>query len=237
MSSIAPSLLRTRVSNCCLLQVSSLRLARSNDLGADLTALVTRERSRWNIETIFRDTKQFAGLEACQCWVDQAMVRHVGLVLLTFVVLQMLRVDLEETVGSVKERWQLEVARNHESPPAPLKACPTHLKATAQVLSLSAILLRVDQATNIPGVMNAVKNTLREAHRLPLGKADDFAVGSNQRLIDSAREQADFLNRILAALTAAALATGVSVSVGVLFGFYPAYRAQRLGPIGALRHE
>jgi hypothetical protein len=36
-------------------------------------------------DAFFRDTKQFAGLEACQCRVDQAMVRHVvGLVLLAF---------------------------------------------------------------------------------------------------------------------------------------------------------
>ena len=103
----------------------------TNDLKADLTSIVQRKRSRWSIETIFRDTKQFAGLEACQCWADQAMVRHVGLVLLTFVVLQMLRADPAETVGSVKERCQLEVARDNELPPAPLNACPSHLRVTA----------------------------------------------------------------------------------------------------------
>lgn len=103
----------------------------SNDLRADLTSMVLRKRSRWSVETIFRDTKQFAGLEACQCWVDQAMVRHVGIVLLSFVVLQMMRLDPDEPVGAVKERWQLEVIRNREQPPAPLKACPPHLRATA----------------------------------------------------------------------------------------------------------
>lgn len=103
----------------------------TNDLKADLTSIVRRKRSRWNVETIFRDTKQFAGLEACQCWADQAMVRHVALVLLTFVVLQMLRADPAESVGSVKERWQLEVARDNELPPAPLKACPAQHRLTA----------------------------------------------------------------------------------------------------------
>lgn len=103
----------------------------SNALAADLTTLVRRKRSRWSIETIFRDTKQLAGLEACQCWVDQAMVRHVGLVLLTFVVLQQLRVSSKETVGGVKERWQLALTQNGESPPPPLKACPPQLRATA----------------------------------------------------------------------------------------------------------
>jgi hypothetical protein len=38
----------------------------SNDLVCDLTTMVVRKRSRWSVETIFRDSKQFAGLEACQ---------------------------------------------------------------------------------------------------------------------------------------------------------------------------
>jgi hypothetical protein len=103
----------------------------SNDLRADLTTLVVRKRSRWAVETIFRDSKQLAGLEACQCWVDQAMVRHVALVLLTFTVLQILRAHPTETLGQVKERWQLTIARDGELPPAPLKACPPHLRLTA----------------------------------------------------------------------------------------------------------
>jgi SRSO17 transposase len=103
----------------------------SNDLWADLTTLVLRKQARWSIETIFHDSKQYAGLGACQCWVDQAMVRHVALVLLTFVVLQLLRRDPSEPVASVKERWQLAVVRQGEAPPPPLRACPAHLRATA----------------------------------------------------------------------------------------------------------
>lgn len=103
----------------------------TGELDADLTMVVMRKRSRWSIETIFRDTKQFGGLEACQCWVDQAMVRHVGLVLLTFVVLQMMRRSPTESVGLVKERWQLAVTQHGQPPPPPLKAAPAHLRATA----------------------------------------------------------------------------------------------------------
>jgi hypothetical protein len=93
--------------------------------------VVERKHSRWSVETIFRDTKQYAGLGACQCWTDQAMVRHVALVLVGFVVLQQLRVDRTESLAAVKERWQLALTRQGEPPPAPLKACPTHLRVTA----------------------------------------------------------------------------------------------------------
>lgn len=103
----------------------------TNALQADLTTIVERKRRRWPIETLFRDSKQFASLEACQCWVDQAMVRHVALVLVTFVVLQLLRQATDEPVASVKERWQLACIRDGEVPPPPLRACPVELRPTA----------------------------------------------------------------------------------------------------------
>jgi DDE superfamily endonuclease len=103
----------------------------TNDLAADLTGVVARKHSRWSVETIFRDTKQHAGLGACQCWTDPAMVRHVGLVLLGFVVLQHLRTHPSESLAAVKERWQLAVTRQGDHPPAPLKACPAQLRTTA----------------------------------------------------------------------------------------------------------
>ncbi len=103
----------------------------SNDRMLDLTTVVRRKRSRWSVETVFRDSKQFAGLEACQWWVDQALVRHVCLVFLTFVILQLLRATPDESVGAVKERWQLAVIRDGAAPPEPLRACPPELRPTA----------------------------------------------------------------------------------------------------------
>lgn len=93
----------------------------TNDRQTDLTTIVQRKRSRWDIETLFRDGKQFAGFAACQCRVPQTMVRHVAFVLLTYVVLSQLKLDPSETVGEVKERLQLRVVTNDASPPPPLK--------------------------------------------------------------------------------------------------------------------
>jgi len=103
----------------------------SNAIGLDLTTMVVRKGSRWSVETVFRDSKQFAELEACQCWVDQAMVRHIALVLLTFVVLQVLRRAPDEPVGTVKERWQMAVIQDGERPPTALRACPVELRVCA----------------------------------------------------------------------------------------------------------
>ena len=77
---------------------------------------------------VVRDSKQLAGLGACQCWTDQALVRHVALVFLTFVVLQLLRREPQETVGAVKARWQGEVLRAGQTPPQPLRAAPPELR-------------------------------------------------------------------------------------------------------------
>ncbi len=96
----------------------------TNERTTDLSELVRRKRSRWRIETIFRDTKQVAGLAACQGWVDQATVRHVALVCLTFVAPQLLRRDPQETVGAVKARWHDDVLRDGQAPPPPLRATP-----------------------------------------------------------------------------------------------------------------
>jgi hypothetical protein len=112
--------------------------------------VVARKRSRWSIETIFRDTKQYAGLGACQCWTDAAMVRHVALVLVGFVVLQRLCLDPSEGLGAVKERWQLATTGQGEPQPTPLRACPAHLRMTAKLLSVRGTFLRIADLRSQP---------------------------------------------------------------------------------------
>lgn len=79
----------------------------TNALRCPPQEVLRRKKSRWDAEESFRDAKQLAGLEACQARVSQAMERHVALVLLSLVVLQLLKQDPSETTGHVKERFQL----------------------------------------------------------------------------------------------------------------------------------
>ena len=103
----------------------------TNQLTDDLTTIVSHKRSRWAIETLFRDTKQFSALSACQCRTDQAWVRHVAAALLAFAVLQSLRRCPEETLGTVKERLQRQAFLADARPPDSLKARAPLIYATA----------------------------------------------------------------------------------------------------------
>ena len=99
----------------------NVEVVATNDLDRDLTTLVLRKRSRWSIETLFRDAKQFSGLAACQCRVDQALVRHVAFVLIAFILLQCLRLHPKETLGEVKDRLQRELITGGLPAPVPLR--------------------------------------------------------------------------------------------------------------------
>jgi hypothetical protein len=107
----------------------NIEVLATNDLDSDLTTIVLRKRSRWSIETLFRDAKQFSGLAACQCRVDQALVRHVAFVLIGFVILQRLRLHPKETLGEVKDRLQREAMTGGLPAPKPLrgKVATVHL--------------------------------------------------------------------------------------------------------------
>jgi hypothetical protein len=109
----------------------NIEVLATNDLDTDLTTIVLRKRSRWSIETLFRDAKQFSGLTACQCRSDQALVSHVAFVLLSFILLQRFRQFPEETLGVVKERLQMQVFTGGLRPPAPLRGKVADYQLTA----------------------------------------------------------------------------------------------------------
>jgi len=55
--------------------------------------LVSRYRSRWNIEVFFRNCKQHFGLSACQAQMMPQVILHVHMVFLAYVLTQLLMVD------------------------------------------------------------------------------------------------------------------------------------------------
>jgi hypothetical protein len=99
-----------------------LDLILTNALQQDLCTIALWKRSRWDIETLFRNAKQLTGLTACQCRVPQAMVRHVTLVFFTCFVLDLLNTDLSQTTDGIKQQLQLQVITQGLRPPAPLQA-------------------------------------------------------------------------------------------------------------------
>ena len=96
--------------------------------------MLQRKSSPWQIEIIFRDSKQYTGLGASQRWVDRAMACHVAFVWLTFVVLQMLRRNAREPIASVKECYQVAMAQNCELWPPPFKTYPPELRTTNPII-------------------------------------------------------------------------------------------------------
>lgn len=94
----------------------------TNAFHQDLATIVLWKRSRWDIETLFRNSKQLAGLASCQCRAPQAVVRHVALVFFTCLVLDLLKVDPSQTTDGSKQMLQLQVITQGLCPPAPLMA-------------------------------------------------------------------------------------------------------------------
>jgi hypothetical protein len=94
----------------------------TNALQQDLCTIVLWKHSRWDIETLFRNSKQLAGLASCQCRAPQAVVRHVTLVFFTCFVLDLLKTDPSQTTDGSKQQLQLQVITQGLQPPVPLQA-------------------------------------------------------------------------------------------------------------------
>jgi len=88
----------------------------TNALGCPPLEVLRRHKSRWDAEEGFREAKQLAGLEAPQARAHQAAERHVALLLLSLVAIQVLRRDPSETAGQVKERFQLMAIATRQEP-------------------------------------------------------------------------------------------------------------------------
>jgi transposase len=78
------------------------------DLGASAPQILLRYRSRWAIETVFRDIKQNLNFETCQARALTMQESHIALSLFAFVVLELqpalsFNNTVAQTIGEKKE--------------------------------------------------------------------------------------------------------------------------------------
>jgi hypothetical protein len=104
------------------------------------------------------------------CWSDAAKVHHVAWSCWAWSSCTAAPAPAEP-LAQVKERWQVTVTGQGELPPPPLKACPAHLRATAQLLSRRGLLVflvglhfLVSISPSRQGSTNAIKLLSHRTH-------------------------------------------------------------------------
>ena len=107
---------------------------------------------------------------------------------------------------------------------------------------MNMMLVSVTERTREIGIRMAVGARGRDIRRQFLAEAVLLSLGGGLIGILLGRGAAILLTQILgwptiASLSAVLLAVAVATSVGVVFGYYPAWKASQLDPIEALRYE
>jgi len=74
--------------------------------------------------------------------------------------------------------------------------------------TVSQIQVQVDQPQNINGVIGDISAVLRQAHRLPSYKPDDFTVRNLQQILDTNEQTANTIATLLTAVAAVSLLVG-----------------------------
>jgi putative ABC transport system permease protein len=74
--------------------------------------------------------------------------------------------------------------------------------------TVNQIQVQVDQPQNINGVINDISAVLRQTHRLPSYKPDDFTVRNLQQILDTNEQTANTIATLLTAVAAVSLLVG-----------------------------
>jgi putative ABC transport system permease protein len=81
----------------------------------------------------------------------------------------------------------------------------------------SSIILQVDAAPNVPGVMSAITQTLSQSHRLGTARAADFTVKSAQQNLQEANEALGAINLVMNLIAGVALLIGGIGIANIMF--------------------
>ncbi|MCD4785308.1 MAG: IS1634 family transposase [Candidatus Eremiobacteraeota bacterium] len=91
---------------CCVKINKALNYLVSTDPELTFKEVKRRYKSRWVVEEYFRITKQCLGLQACQCRRDKAVVNHITLVFLAYLVLEITSKQLKINHYQAKSKLQ-----------------------------------------------------------------------------------------------------------------------------------